>query len=454
MSDTLTADPYAAPDWWLHVPSVDGIPDALDREFLIDDAGRAFLEHLNAELEARATMPDVELFRLSLVRQRKPACVRVKWRGVIVCSHSVPKLDAWAKSIGDAVLLWPLPGCGSYQTSTVASAGTHAGGGAIDLNGNGMSATTRAMVARKGREVGLQVDWFRGFIAGLWTNHFHAVDPDCPQLAKVAAAQCVECFNGGDGLVGTRPDPGWRGNIPQLRTVFDNRLYQAVSDIGTGIGEIAQTVADAARVRALQTVVRQPLTALWDIETDWPLAEIRTTALQAYTGAGFRSWSLAKRKAAQRLWGVTADGVWGPKTKTAARAIAVRVQRELGVPADGMWGWVTDKAYTDLRARRYRRFRFSRPTGTFPRPGQPGSLYGPSTPGRPWYSGASAGVLPKATIQWQIKRIQRMVGVGADGSYGPATTKAVKTWQARHRVTADGIVGPATWSAMVKANVS
>ena len=49
---------------------------------------------------------------------------RATWRGVTVCAHVAPALGAWAKAAGDDTL----PRCGSYQTTTAASAGTHAGG--------------------------------------------------------------------------------------------------------------------------------------------------------------------------------------------------------------------------------------------------------------------------------------------------------------------------------------
>jgi hypothetical protein len=43
-----------------------------------------------------------------------------------------------------------------------------------------------------------------------------------------------------------------------------------------------------------------------------------------------------------------------------------------------------------------------------------------------------------------VKAVQKVVGVKADGDFGPATEKAVKKYQADNGLTADGIVGPAT----------
>jgi len=47
--------------------------------------------------------------------------------------------------------------------------------------------------------------------------------------------------------------------------------------------------------------------------------------------------------------------------------------------------------------------------------------------------------------------IQRVLGVTADGRFGPATRRAVVAFQRAHGLVADGIVGPLTWAALVAA---
>jgi peptidoglycan hydrolase-like protein with peptidoglycan-binding domain len=42
---------------------------------------------------------------------------------------------------------------------------------------------------------------------------------------------------------------------------------------------------------------------------------------------------------------------------------------------------------------------------------------------------------------------QKIIGVTADGKFGPLTDKATKLWQQQHGITPDGIVGEQTWAA-------
>lgn len=49
-----------------------------------------------------------------------------------------------------------------------------------------------------------------------------------------------------------------------------------------------------------------------------------------------------------------------------------------------------------------------------------------------------------------VANIQRMLGVSVDGIFGPATERAVITFQTRHKLYADGIVGKITYAYMVE----
>ena len=79
-------------------------------------------------------------------------------------------------------------------------------------------------------------------------------------------------------------------------------------------------------------------------------------------------------------------------------------------------------------------------TNTFPLPS--GCYYGP-------YSGPAESISGSGRNDEQyrdgLRRAQRMMGVEADGYYGPITAAAVRNWQASHALSVDGLIGPDTW---------
>lgn len=358
---TLTLDdPYSGPEWWTTLPSVDGIAPAVERnpELEPDETGQEYLQELLERLTERAQQPDVQAFLDTMAggyglvtTTRKPRCVRVLFRGIVVCSHAVPKYQAWAKSLGSRIYLKPLPGCGSFQTSTKASAGTHAGGGAADWDLRGLTAADRAFVANQGRLAGLQVDWHRDAITGLWTWHAHSLDPDCPELAAVAAAQCVECFAGGDGLVGTKPDRNVRTNIPQLKSIFSNRAVLQVADT---VYDVGSAVVFDAKVRGIQHALRLTVDGKLGAQTYWAVWRLSLASREGR--AGFYKLSVAARRQLQRDIGCKfVDGTWitaGSEMPQRLRDAVGGVQRAMDIPIDRVWDDAKDgKAFGALVAR-------------------------------------------------------------------------------------------------------
>lgn len=69
----------------------------------------------------------------------------------------------------------------------------------------------------------------------------------------------------------------------------------------------------------------------------------------------------------------------------------------------------------------------------------PAPTRGPTTPGSIIKVGARGGT---------VRKIQEVLGIPADGVFGPGTERAVKAWQAKKGLTPDGIVGKATLAKM------
>lgn len=61
--------------------------------------------------------------------------------------------------------------------------------------------------------------------------------------------------------------------------------------------------------------------------------------------------------------------------------------------------------------------------------------------------------VPFPHYEYASRYIQFRVGTGIDGTFGNGTKVAVQNWQAKHGLGADGIVGAITWSKLLDENV-
>lgn len=62
---------------------------------------------------------------------------------------------------------------------------------------------------------------------------------------------------------------------------------------------------------------------------------------------------------------------------------------------------------------------------------------------------ASGGSLRVGSKGEDVQRVQKALGITADGDFGPGTERAVKAWQAANGLTPDGIVGPKTLAKLI-----
>lgn len=134
---------------------------------------------------------------------------RVTWRGRTVNVRTREMLkDAEARA-GRVLSLVQ----GSYNKGVSASAGTHDGGGVVDVSTAGMSANTIRAVCQSMRKAGFAA-WHR--TPPSFSSHIHACAIGDREMAPVAREQVQQYFNGQNGLAGHGPDsnpprpfPGW-----------------------------------------------------------------------------------------------------------------------------------------------------------------------------------------------------------------------------------------------------
>ncbi|MDW5592765.1 peptidoglycan-binding protein [Conexibacter stalactiti] len=67
---------------------------------------------------------------------------------------------------------------------------------------------------------------------------------------------------------------------------------------------------------------------------------------------------------------------------------------------------------------------------------------------------SAATVVEKGDEGGDVKKLQRALGLHADGIFGPGTKKALRKFQARHHLHVDGVAGPATWSALKRSQAN
>jgi GH24 family phage-related lysozyme (muramidase) len=139
------------------------------------------------------------------------------------------------------------------------------------------------------------------------------------------------------------------------------------------------------------------------------------------------------REAQRRLsacgWTVTVDGIFGPGTADAVRAL----QRASGLVPDGVLGRDTWQALMSSS-------------------GQPAAADGaaPPWPGRHLAQGADGEDVRQA----QHRLTERGWALVVDGRFGPKTDGIVRTYQSEKALVVDGVIGPVTWQSLWVAAIT
>lgn len=152
---------------------------------------------------------------------------RTTWRGVTLDTRTAAQCAELAAIIGDDILVTPTQG--SYRPHTRYSAGTHSGGGAVDISVAGLTAAQERRLIIAEDKVGL-CGWIRPAISGLWVRHNHVLSIPAgfkgPGVLDPSAwDQITACRRGLDGLASAGPDPH-----KTLRTWTTWETYQQRKD--------------------------------------------------------------------------------------------------------------------------------------------------------------------------------------------------------------------------------
>jgi len=118
--------------------------------------------------------------------------------------------------------LYVKPTQGSYNTSVSASAGTHAGGGAIDLAAKDLTSKQRKTLVYEMRRVGFAA-WLRTPAQSNWPYHVHAIAIGCKDLSDGAKAQVVAYKQNRNGLASGGPDDGPRDFVDVTWEKYNNQ---------------------------------------------------------------------------------------------------------------------------------------------------------------------------------------------------------------------------------------
>ncbi len=128
------------------------------------------------------------------------------WRGSVFDRRTVRMLEEAEKLAGVRID----PSQGSYQGGAVAaSAGTHDGGGAVDVKTRHLPRTSADRIVLAMRTVGFAA-WYRSRSQGFSVDHIHGIAVACPDLSAGARDQVAQYLAGRNGLRGRGPDDGPR----------------------------------------------------------------------------------------------------------------------------------------------------------------------------------------------------------------------------------------------------
>jgi hypothetical protein len=176
---------------------------------------------------------------------------------------------------------------GSYNNSVGASAGTHSGGGALDLRAKDLTSAQRKEAVNILRKVGFAA-WLRTPSQGDWPYHIHCVAVGCSDLSSAAERQVNAYKAGRNGLASNRSDDGprtwvgwtwekYRATYPDLLTEDElsaadvTKILNAIADTKAYVEERTQAYA-AFDAKNTEQQLRTLFTNLETLEQKYAVA--------------------------------------------------------------------------------------------------------------------------------------------------------------------------------------
>jgi peptidoglycan hydrolase-like protein with peptidoglycan-binding domain len=154
-------------------------------------------------LPGTTSLTELGLNRFTVSRTIGPGA-RVPRDGYVVDARTQAMLTEAERLLGRTVVLDQ----GSYNPGgDPTSAGTHDGGGVVDISVSGMTPDARTTVARALRQVGFAA-WVRDPSQGDWPWHIHAAAISDTDLSSQAQHQIGDYYLGMNGLANRGPDDG------------------------------------------------------------------------------------------------------------------------------------------------------------------------------------------------------------------------------------------------------
>lgn len=234
------------------------------------------------------------------------AMTRVSFRGVRLNTRTRDMILAAEKLLGYNVTLVQ----GSYNTGVSASAGTHDGGGAVDVTCRNLNAAQKGQVVNALRKVGFAA-WHRLPSQGPWSEHIHAIAMGDTEASRGAKNQMADYKAGRNGLASGGSDNATRAYVNVTWEQYNKRANYpilhswCINYATTGKGITGATRNEASKFVGFMSS-QGALTAAQ--VADWSGSINRGDYKHAATVF------LTGLKNIQRKAKVTADGVFGPQT--------------------------------------------------------------------------------------------------------------------------------------------